>query len=388
VTILQELVLSIATSTAVKGTKDLCNLLAVSKGLQAAIRSRQGNSRWQLEFTCQIGNLARTVSFVCWLQKYHMLVNVLLVDCDTEASQQQAADAHALAMSLGLRPPLKLASLNITHPTPLKLLQQVDAQQLTSLKLSQMISAPGGSPPALIAEIGRLCNLQELTFHFCLQLDADHHAPLAVAEMGACSSLSQLTALKRLHVCSRMPPAFWQHIPPQLSSLLNFWMDDAQLRNMRELVQLQELHLGCGSVTGAMLTAAGRHMPQLRQLGFSAANEVVGAREQLQALHTLPALQRLSVYQLPTFAEQDVAIIAQASSLTRLHISLNLSRADSLTLAGLTALKHLVDLGFVCHAWQQSAVVTTFGHLLTQLKQLSLKVSLHAVALAQVRELC
>jgi len=153
-------------------------------------------------------------------------------------------------------------------------------------------------------------------------------------------------------------------------------------------VQLQELHLGCGSVTGAMLTAAGRHMPQLRQLGFSAANEVVGAREQLQALHTLPALQRLSVYQLPTFAEQDVAIIAQASSLTRLHIHLSLSRADPVTLAGLTALKHLVDLGVCGQVVRKSAVVTTFGHLLTQLNQLSLKVSLHAVALAQVQELC
>jgi len=103
-------VLSIVSSTTVGDFKDLCNLLMVSKGLQAAIISKGGNSRCKLKFQTQGSNLARTGSFGYWVSKYHMLVKQLSFAAPN-SNDQLIVDAHATAISQSLHPPLQLWSL-------------------------------------------------------------------------------------------------------------------------------------------------------------------------------------------------------------------------------------------------------------------------------------
>jgi hypothetical protein len=129
--VLQELALSIASSTIVKTAEDLCNLLAVSKGFRTAILSKGGSlSRLNLMFDCY--DVFRTEAFASWMQKYHMLVKHVALFGDFE----DPTDDHIDALALGLSAPVQLESLHISHAWPLELLQEVDAQQLTTLRLS------------------------------------------------------------------------------------------------------------------------------------------------------------------------------------------------------------------------------------------------------------
>jgi hypothetical protein len=143
-------------------SSNLCSLLAVSKGMQAAVVSKGSNSNWTIVFCVEPGSgLARTARLAQWLQKYHMLVDSLNYTYDAEF---ETADDHAVTLSLGLRHPLRLTSISISGICPLKPLLQLDAQKLTCLRVDHP-HASQGSVTALAAEIARMTNLQDLELH-------------------------------------------------------------------------------------------------------------------------------------------------------------------------------------------------------------------------------
>jgi hypothetical protein len=372
---LQELALSLAI-TAVTDIGDLCNLLAVSKGLQAAIVSGSGCRRPAILYDHCVHTLAKTVGFACWLQTYHALVWELTLRYDSSTTEGTGVNAHELeaAMCLGLRPPLKLRSLGLDHPRPLKLLRQVDPQQLEKLTLF------GGFSEALAAEFGRFRGLQSLS----LDLSLDTRA----ADCGSVdlSRLSQLTTLTDLEVTCNLKLAGAQHIPSQLQRLHCEVMDDSALNNMHHLVQLRHLGIACPNMTAGVLAAALGAMPQLSSMYFMADREHTVAEQQLQALRAAPALQQLRVGMLPCFTAQEAAHIAQASSLTRLDLQVWPEQPIAVDLSALSTLKQLRRFALRCHNATCGAV-TTFGPTLAQLtllRDLTLGIPLQQEALSQV----
>jgi hypothetical protein len=376
--VLQELALSIACTTAVNELKSFLSLLAVSKGLQAAIISRGVTSKWTLHYTPGNSSLAHTCAFADWLQKYHMLVKRLHLN--TPCSRlQQLSDDHAIALSMGLRFPLQLVSLIITEAVPLKLLQHVDAQQLTALRvLSLSHKEDAVASRDLATELGRFCQLQRLELRL----------PAASRE-GYGSSLAQLTALTQLTLDWPCSPASCPYIPSQLQSLHCTWLNDAALSNMHHLLELTELVLNDPLVTGAALAAAARCLSKLRVLTIATVvSEAPIDEEVLQALCNFSALQRLQIEHLTYLTGYDITIIGQASKLTSLSLEFNCWDPFDLDLSGLTALQQLQILFVGSYDGSPCMAVTTFGDALRNLKQLTeLTVggSLRDLALAQVR---
>jgi len=371
---LQELALSLAI-TAVTNIRDLCNLLAVSKGLQAAIVSGSGCRKPAILYYHNVHTLAKTVGFACWLQTYHALVSELKLRYDSSTTQGPDVNAHELeaAMCLGLRPPLKLRTLVLNHPRPLKLLRQVDPQQLEKLTLF------GESPEALAADFGRFRGLQSLSL--CLS-----HQRMTDGGSVDVSSLSQLTALTHLKVPRKMKLTGAQHIPSQLQRLHCEVMDDNTLNNMHHLVHLRHLSIACPTMTAGALAAALGAMPQLSSMYFMADREHTVAEQQLQALRAAPALQQLRVGMLPCFTAQEAAHIAQASSLTRLDLQVWPEQPIAVDLSALSTLKQLRRFALRCHNATCGAV-TTFGPTLAQLtllRDLTLGIPLQQEALSQV----
>jgi hypothetical protein len=374
-----ELALSIVSSTFVRNSKDLCRLLAVSKGLQAAIISPGGSSReFLLRFHCH-GNLARACDFASWMQKYHMLVKQLILSGPYEG----ISDDVRAALVLGLRPPLQLASLTISGFYPLPYLQQVDAQQLIDLSIDFDSSYPDGSVQPLVTELGRFSKLQDL-----------HWEDLAVAsttrEQLSFSSLAQLTALKRLTVWDKHAlPRVWQHTPSQLQYLDCVDLDDVALSNMHHLRQLKGLTLLFQCVTGTALAAAAKCWTQLQALEVFTHPSSEIAEQLISAVSAMTSLQQLQLHHLPNITQQDIASIAQASRLTRLELSFDAPGPPvPLHLSPWTALQQLHNLQMRNDDINFPTVaLTTFGFTLTRLpllRCLKLGVALHQQALAQV----
>jgi hypothetical protein len=327
-------------------------MLAVSKGLQAAMVSQEGNRGWAVDFCCHQSRPARTVSFSYWLVKYRMLVKDL--SCiyipspypTSSGLQGEEEGAHTTALLLGLRPPLQLSNLSITHPKPLKLLQHVDPQQLTVLRLIGISRDPDPAAAVLAAQ-GRFSKLRELRLDSLLPVTLSSWRSSSSSASGWSfdSSLAQLTALECLKISGRYPPAGWQHIPSQLQSLDCHLVDDEALSNMHHLVQLTKLVVYNPEMTGAALATMGRCMLQLRILKIQGRGKFDVAHDQLrQAMQAMSALQELQLSCLPKLTQQHVASIAQASSLTSLKlqaVSTGYAPIDLSDLAMLRKLHHL-----------------------------------------------
>jgi len=366
--------------TAMKGldnSSNLCSLLTVSKGMQAAVVSKGSNSNWTLEFHVKPGSdLARTARLAEWLQKYHMLPVASLNF--TYAAESETADDHAVILSLGLRHPLQLTSISISGVCPLKLLLQLDAQKLTCLRVNNYKSASQGFFTALAAEIGRMTNLQ----HLEMRCDRSGDATITW------NFPSSLTGLTSLLLGGRYQSSSLQHVSSSLQHFeCEYFMDDENLGSMHHLVHLTSLCLHRPNVTGAALTAAAQHMSRLQRLYI---NE--GLAEQLQALRQMPHLQDLHAEfssrgdDRPPLTAQDVANIAYATSLTCLHLQAD--DAESAT-ADLSSLSTLVQLQELQVSFGPHDDIVTFGNHtldrhLRQLQMLDIDNLLHPQALAQM----
>jgi hypothetical protein len=385
--VLQELALSIASSTIVNTDEDLCHLLAVSKGLRTAILSKGGSlSRLNVPFVCC--DLAHTQAFASWMQKYHMLVKRL----DLFGDFEHPTDDRITALMLGLRAPVQLESLDMSHAWPLKLLQQVDAQQLTTLRLSCNAGNLGTSVQTLATELGRFSKLQDLYW--------DDQSFELCSEQLSCSCLAQLTALRRLTVLEGpWLPEGWQHTPSQLQYLECDELDDVALSNMHHLRQLKELKLIHSYVTDTALAAAAKCWTQLQALMISCPHPECSEQLVLANWATIP-LQHLDLIKLPNLTQEYINNIAQATQLTTLRLYMRAKEpitdplqaaADApttLDLSGLTTLEQLQHLDVRCSFDSPSVTLTSFGDTLdrlTRLRSLSLNVVLHEQALAQVR---
>jgi hypothetical protein len=356
-------------------SKNLCNLLAVSKGMQAAVVREGSNSNWTLKFHVKrSSDLARTARLAQWLQKYHMLVYSLQYTYFA-AEPVETADDHAVVLSLGLRHPLQLNSIKISGVCPLKLLLQLDAQKLTCLRVNNYKSASQGFFTALAAEIGRMTNLQ----HLEMRCDRSGDATITW------NFPSSLTGLTSLLLGGRYQSSSLQHVSSSLQHFeCEYFMDDENLGSMHHLVHLTSLCLDRPYVTGTALTAAAQHLSRLKSLTIY---ECLG--EQLQALRQMPQLQYLYAEvgdrDGPPLTAQDVVNIAYATSLTCLHLDIDDTECATVDLSSLSTLVQLQELVFS----GKHVVINTFGNHtldchLTQLRQLDLDMLLHPQSLAQV----
>jgi hypothetical protein len=367
----------------VRNAKQLCRLLAVSKGLQAALISQGGSSRgFVLSFDCRSGTLARTCAFASWMQKYHMLVKQL----DLSGLYDAVSDDHRAALVLGLRPPLQLASLTISSSYPLPYLQQVDAQQLIALKVDFTSSElDADSIQAVVTELGRFSKLQDLHW--------DEYAIASTTrEQLSFSALAQLTALKRLKVCHEHPlQGVWQHTPSQLQYLECVDLDDVALSHMHHLRQLKYLTLACQQATGTALAAAAKCWTNIQGLDVIIQPSSDSAEWLTSAVRAMTSLEQLVIYVLPSLTQQDIASIAQASRLTSLELYFDAHMPVSLDLSPLTSLQQLQNLRVSNYTADNPIVaLTTFGFTLTRLpllRCLEIGVALHQQALAQVRSM-